>query len=147
MRETPVAIKEFFPNSLASREDKQVLPLPGEEGRTFREALRSFRREGELMARFRGVKGIVSWRDTLEENGTAYLAMDYVPGETLMRRMRRTGAVFSQREALDLMGPILRAVDAMHQQYVLHRDISPENLNLKARRHSHSYRLRRCPGI
>ena len=129
--ETPVAIKEFFPNSLASREDKQVLPLPGEEGRAFREALRSFRREGELMARFRGVKGIVSWRDTLEENGTAYLVMDYVPGETLMRRMRRTGTVFSQREALDLMGPILRAVDAMHQQHVLHRDISPENLILK----------------
>lgn len=129
--ETPVAIKEFFPSSLAGRENKQVLPLPGEEGRTFREALRSFRREGELMARFRGVKGIVSWRDTLEENGTAYLVMDYVPGETLMRRMRRTGAVFSQREALDLMGPILRAVDAMHQQHVLHRDISPENLILK----------------
>lgn len=129
--EIPVAIKEFFPSSLAGRKDKQVLPLPGEEGRTFREALRSFRREGELMARFRTVEGIVSWRDFLEENGTAYLVMDYVPGETLMRHMRRTGAVFSQQEALDLMGPILRAVDTMHRQHVLHRDISPENLILK----------------
>lgn len=129
--EIPVAIKEFFPSSLAGRKEKQVLPLSGEEGRSFREALRAFRREGELMARFRAVEGIVSWRDFLEENSTAYLVMDYVPGETLMRHMRRTGAVFSQQKALELMAPILRAVDTMHQHHVLHRDISPENLILK----------------
>lgn len=130
VEEIPVAIKEFFPASLAQRENKQVCPLPGEEGRTFRDAMRAFRREGELMAQFRGMEGVVSQRDFVEENGTSYLVMDYVPGETLMHSMRRTGRVYSQKEALELMRPILRAVDAMHQKHILHRDISPENLIL-----------------
>ena len=47
------------------------------------------------MARFRDVSGIVSWRDFLEENDTAYLVMDYLPGETLIRHMRRTGTDLS----------------------------------------------------
>lgn len=131
LEERPVAMKEFFPVGLSEREGKQICPLPGEEGRAFREALRAFRRESELMARFRDAQGIVSWQGFAEENGTAYLIMDYVPGETLMQHLRRTGTVFSQQEALELMGPILRAVDGMHQKHVLHRDISPENLILK----------------
>lgn len=129
-QEQRVAIKEFYPQTLAQRRDKQVQALPGEEGRAFREALRSFRQESELMARFRGVPGIVAWRDFVEENGTAYLVMDYLPGETLMRHMRRTGAAFTQGQALALMRPVLLAVDAMHQKQVLHRDVSPENLML-----------------
>lgn len=131
LEERPVAIKEFFPVELSGREGKEICPLPGEEGRAFREALRAFHRESELMARFRDARGIVSWQGFAEENGTAYLIMDYVPGETLMQHLRRTGTVFSQQEALDLMLPILRAVDGMHRQHVLHRDISPENLILK----------------
>ena len=130
VQEQRVAVKEFFPQTLAQRTGKQVRPLPGEEGRIFREALRSFRRESELMARFRGVEGIVGWRSFLEENDTAYLVMDYLPGETLMRHMRRTGTTYPQQEALALMRPILLAVDAMHRRQVLHRDISPENLIL-----------------
>ena len=130
VQEQRVAVKEFFPQTLAQRTGKQVRPLPGEEGRIFREALRSFRRESELMAGFRGVEGIVGWRSFLEENDTAYLVMDYLPGETLMRHMRRTGATYPQQEALALMRPILLAVDAMHRRQVLHRDISPENLIL-----------------
>ena len=130
VQEQRVAVKEFFPQTLAQRDGRQIRPLPGEDGRAFRDALRSFRRESELMARFRDVSGIVSWRDFLEENDTAYLVMDYLPGETLIRHMRRTGTTYPQQEALALMRPILLAVDAMHHQQVLHRDISPENLIL-----------------
>ena len=129
--ERVTAIKEFFPASLASREGLEVAALPGEEGRYFREALRSFRKEADLLSRFADVPGIVSYRDYVTENGTAYLVMDYIEGTNLRRYMRETGKTFTQEEALGLMRPILLAVDAMHQKNVLHRDISPENLILK----------------
>ena len=129
--ERVTAIKEFFPASLASRESLEVAALPGEEGRYFREALRSFRREAELLSRFVDVPGIVRYRDYVTENGTAYLVMDYIEGTNLRRYMRETGKTFSQDEALELMKPILLAVEAMHGKGVLHRDISPENLILK----------------
>ena len=129
--ERVTAIKEFFPASLASRESLEVAALPGEEGRYFREALRSFRKEADLLSRFVDVPGIVRYRDYVTENGTAYLVMDYIEGTNLRRYMRETGKTFSQDEALELMKPILLAVEAMHGKGVLHRDISPENLILK----------------
>ena len=129
--ERVTAIKEFFPASLASREGLEVAALPGEEGRYFREALRSFRKEADLLSRFVDVPGIVRYRDYVMENGTAYLVMDYIEGTNLRRYMRETGKTFTQEEALGLMHPILLAVDAMHRKNVLHRDISPENLILK----------------
>ena len=129
--ERVTAIKEFFPASLAGREGLEVAALPGEEGRYFREALRSFRKEADLLSRFADVPGIVRYRDYVTENGTAYLVMDYIEGTNLRRYMRETGKTFTQEEALGLMRPILLAVDAMHRKNVLHRDISPENLILK----------------
>ena len=126
--EQVTAIKEFFPASLASREGLEVAALPGEEGRYFREALRSFHKEADLLSRFADVPGIVRYRDYVMENGTAYLVMDYIEGTNLRRYMRETGKTFTQEEALGLMRPILLAVDAMHRKNVLHRDISPENL-------------------
>ena len=129
--ERVTAIKEFFPSSLASREGLEVAALPGEEGRYFREALRSFHKEADLLSRFADVPGIVRYRDYVMENGTAYLVMDYIEGTNLRRYMRETGKTFTQEEALGLMRPILLAVDAMHRKNVLHRDISPENLILK----------------
>ena len=129
-KEERIAVKEFFPVSLARRAGDQVEALPGEEGRSFREALRSFRREASLLARFSGTGGIVGYRDFVEENGTAYLVMDYVEGPNLRLQMRRMGAPFSQEKAMELMRPILLAVEEMHSRQVLHRDISPENLIL-----------------
>ena len=128
--EIPVAVKEFFPVSLAERDGEQVRALPQEEGRVFREALRSFRREADLMARFCGVEGLAGYRDFVEENGTAYLVMDYIEGSTLKQYMKETCRTFSQQEAQRLMAPVLRAVETMHAGQVLHRDISPENLIL-----------------
>ena len=129
--EKPVAIKEFFPVSLAERREEKVIALPGKDGRYFREALRSFRKEADLLSRFGGVEGIVRYLDYVQENETAYLVMEYVEGENLKQKMRRMEQPFSQEEALALLYPILLAVDTMHRQNVLHRDISPENLILK----------------
>ena len=82
-KEQPVAVKEFFPAALAVREGLRVAARPGEEGRYFREALRGFRREADLLSRFAGLKGIVSFRELTEENGTLYLVMDFVAGMTV----------------------------------------------------------------
>lgn len=57
--------------------------------------------------------------------------MEYVEGVNLKEHMRRMEGPFSEQKTLELMYPILLAVDAMHRKNVLHRDISPENLILK----------------
>ena len=130
VKEERAAVKEFFPPSLARRNGEMAEALPGEEGRYFREGVRSFRREAALLARFSHVPGIVRYRDFVEENGTAYLVMDYVDGPNLKLQMSRMEGPFSQEKALELMEPILMAVEQMHSCHVIHRDVSPENLIL-----------------
>ena len=130
-REQPVAVKEFFPAGLAGREGLRAVAAPGEEGRCLREALRSFRREAELLARMSDTAGIIPYRDFLEENGTSYLVTDYAAGMNVRQYMSWKGVPFPEAQALSLMGPVLEAVERMHERGILHRDISPENLILK----------------
>ena len=123
-----LAVKEFFPARMAERRGMEVVPEEDADEEDYQRARESFRREAELLARFVGTEGIVTYRDYLEENGTAYLVMDYVEGPNLKQALRERGKPFTQEEALELMKPILLAVDAMHRKWVIHRDISPENL-------------------
>ena len=126
--ESLLAVKEFFPAGMAQRKGAEVVPEEDADEEDYQRARESFRREAELLARFAGTEGIVTYRDYLEENGTAYLVMDYVEGPNLKQALRERGRPFNQEEALELMKPILLAVDAMHRKWVIHRDISPENL-------------------
>ncbi|MCD7856523.1 MAG: protein kinase, partial [Clostridiales bacterium] len=103
------AVKEFFPFSLSEREGENVVPFPGEEGRDFRKALRSFRKEGELLSRVKSIDGIVNYLDFVDEYGTSYLVMEYVEGQNLKQYMRQQEKNFTQEEALTLMRPILLA--------------------------------------
>ena len=128
--EETVAVKEFFPVSYAERVGQDVTALPGEDGRYFREALGSFRKEARILSGFTDVENVIRYRDYVMENKTAYLITDYVRGIDLGQYMKITGKTFSQEEVLDLMHPILMAVDTLHSRHVLHRDVSPENLIL-----------------
>ena len=128
-RRSLLAVKEFFPAGMAAAQGgMEVVPEEDADEEDYQRARESFRREAELLARFVGTEGIVTYRDYLEENGTAYLVMDYVEGPNLKQALRERGRPFTQEEALELMKPILLAVDAMHRKWVIHRDISPENL-------------------
>ena len=130
VQEQQVAVKEFFPAELARREEEQVLPLSPEQETAFRKAMEGFRQEAYLLSQAKDIPGIVPFRDCFSENGTCYLIMDYVPGISLARCLRKPDARFSQEEALQRMLPVLAAVSEMHQRGILHRDISPENLIL-----------------
>jgi serine/threonine protein kinase len=66
---------------------------------------------------------------------TAYMAMDYIEGQTLAAYIRQTsaqGKIPSPREILSLFTSISRAVDYAHQKGMIHRDIKPANILLDA---------------
>jgi serine/threonine-protein kinase len=72
---------------------------------------------------------IVKLKDVGEAAGVAYLAMEYVTGGTLYRRITQ-GTPIDPGEAAHLVEQVARAIDYSHRHGVLHRDLKPSNILL-----------------
>jgi peptidoglycan hydrolase-like protein with peptidoglycan-binding domain len=127
-----VAIKEYLPPALAVRQDgATVLPRSPREADDFTWGRTRFVEEGRTLAGLQKSPAIVRVYDFLEVNGTAYIVMELVHGETLEQRLKRTGPL--SPAAIDrLLWPLLDGLTRVHATGFLHRDIKPANILLDA---------------
>ncbi|KGN40071.1 hypothetical protein N801_16630, partial [Knoellia aerolata DSM 18566] len=88
-----------------------------------------FHREARSAARL-SHPGIVAVYDQGEDDGHMFLAMEYVPGQTLREVLDAEGAL-TPRAALDIMLPVLEALAVAHRGGIIHRDVKPENVILR----------------
>ncbi|MGW9627298.1 serine/threonine-protein kinase [Microbacterium sp. NPDC055521] len=72
-------------------------------------------------------EGIASVFDYGEENGSAFLVMELVPGEALSTILERDGALGADK-TLDIVAQTAAALQAAHAAGLVHRDIKPGNL-------------------
>jgi serine/threonine-protein kinase len=72
-------------------------------------------------------EGIASVFDYGEENGSAFLVMELVPGEALSTILEREGSL-STDKTLDIVAQTAAALQAAHAAGLVHRDIKPGNL-------------------
>ncbi|CAN7464823.1 Stk1 family PASTA domain-containing Ser/Thr kinase [Knoellia sp. LjRoot47] len=94
------------------------------------ESFRSrFHREARSAARL-SHPGVVAVFDQGEDAGRMFLAMEYVPGQTLREVIRAEGSL-TPRAAIDIMLPVLDALAAAHRAGIIHRDVKPENVILR----------------
>ncbi len=125
-----VAIKEYLPTALAVRQDG-VTVVPRSQGAAADLAwgLDRFVTEGRTLAALHRAPGIVKVHDYLQANGTAYLVMELVDGETLLDLINRRGPL--DAAAIDrILTPLLDGLEQVHQAGFLHRDIKPANILL-----------------
>lgn len=88
-----------------------------------------FKREARSAARL-SHPNVVSVFDQGEDDGHMFLAMEYVPGQTLREVMKAEGPL-TPRATLDIMAPVLQALGAAHRGGIIHRDVKPENIILR----------------
>ncbi|WP_218916389.1 serine/threonine-protein kinase, partial [Calidithermus chliarophilus] len=122
-----VAVKEFFPDG-SVRQVTQLVPPTRLGAGGFHEARQRFIEEARTLARF-DHPGIVRVFDVFEENGTAYLVMEFLRGETLGKRIERLGRL-GEREVQDIAFRVADALSVVHKAGLLHRDIKPDNVFL-----------------
>jgi serine/threonine protein kinase len=125
-----VAIKEYLPSALAMRQDgATVLPRTTKLADDFGWGRERFVSEGRTLATLHRTPAIVHVFDFLETNGTAYIVMELLSGETLEDRLKRVGKVNSE-EIDKIVWPLLDGLQQVHDAGFLHRDIKPANILL-----------------
>ena len=127
-----VAIKEFFPLGIAQRVHAQspaVEVMLPEKADFFARGVERFLSEAKSVAAFTEEEGIVDVLDYFQENGTAYIVMEYLEGKTLRELVAANGK-FPADRLIALTLPVMQSLRAMHAQGMIHRDISPDNLML-----------------
>jgi len=111
----PVALKILHPHSVA---DATVVAR--------------FRREAEACSQLRNPHTVTIYDFDQTEDGTLYLAMELVRGESLQELQHRDGVIEASR-ALCILDQVAEALAEAHDRGIVHRDMKPENIMVERR--------------
>ena len=125
----PYAMKEFFMKGVNLRDGETVTVSVPDNKTTFESQKEKLKKEACRLHQLHN-SHIVHVHDLFEERGTVYYVMDYIEGESLSDRLKRTGKPLSEEEALDILRQVLDALSVVHGQspQLLHLDIKPANI-------------------
>lgn len=122
------AVKEYLPSMLAVRDgDRTVAPRSPQDAEPYALGLRFFVDEGRLLSQLRH-PSLVHVYGAWEENGTAYMAMDLVPGRNLHDTLRARWKAPREATLRAYLDALLGAIEVLHRAGLQHRDISPASI-------------------
>ena len=105
-----------------------AIKLMHRESASDSDQLERFRREARAVAQL-SHPHIVTVIDAGDEDGTPYIVLEYVAGETLKAHIRRAGPIDIPK-AIAYTIEIARALGAAHERHIVHRDVKPQNVLL-----------------
>lgn len=129
-----IAIKEYYPKDYVQRNTSVSADLSiisGEKKMIYEQGKKRFLKEAAIMTKFVGEPGLVTVKDCFEENNTAYIIMEYLEGITLKEYIKQAGKMPSEK-VFTAMKPLMQSLSLIHQNGLIHRDISPDNIMLVA---------------
>ena len=94
--------------------------------------LQRFLREAKAASRFDHPNSVAVFDFGIEPDGTAYIVMEYLRGESLDDLIQREGTLSAPR-CVAIMSQVLAALSEAHDAGIVHRDMKPENIMLVSR--------------
>ncbi|NBC15590.1 MAG: SUMF1/EgtB/PvdO family nonheme iron enzyme [Gammaproteobacteria bacterium] len=129
-----LVIKEFLPSELAHRDrDGQVRPISEDTRELFDWARSRFLQEAKNLwelaqpDRHPNIVRVIRYG---EENGTAYMFMDFEQGRPLSKILEEQGRLTAE-QLTAILEPLLDGLERVHAKGILHRDIKPENILIR----------------
>jgi serine/threonine protein kinase len=128
-----LAIKEYFPSIISTRSHDRltVTPISSKSSKDLEYGLQKFYEEGQALLRFKDHPNVVTMVEFFYANGTGYIVMHYIKGQTFKEHLLNAGGRISFAEALQPLTPVMRALEDLHAANILHRDVSPDNIYLE----------------
>ncbi len=105
---------------------KEMVPYPGTPGTVLPQLREQFRQEAQLLAGLRH-PNLVRVSDHFEEDGNAYLVMDFVNGKQLDEIIAEKGRL-AEGEVLGWARQVMEGLAYCHEHGVIHRDVKPQNV-------------------
>ncbi len=93
------------------------------------EFLVRFRNEAASTGRIRHENVVTIYESGQSDNGSPYIAMEYLEGETLRDTLKTRGAL-PIAEVVEIIQQVARGLSAAHKLGIIHRDLKPENIFL-----------------
>jgi serine/threonine protein kinase len=125
-----VAIKEYKPEKLTSRQGAIVKPVDQASVILFQRGRALFMEEAKLLSTLKH-PNIVRVLSFFLANDTAYLVMNFDYGTTLGNWLKNPDNLVDDPFLLDVFQPVMRCIKNMHHRGLLHLDIKPDNILLR----------------
>ena len=127
-----VAIKEYFPVGVSIRSPHSIRVTAvssQEKTEGFRKGCDEFQAEARRLAAIDS-PNIVKVRDYFRENGTSYIVMNFVAGNSLTKEVADCGGRMPWQRVVNLFKPLILELDKLHKAHLIHRDIKPDNIKV-----------------
>lgn len=125
-----VAIKEYFPRQLSSRNEGNVTVTVSDtvNQQRFQSGLQQFLAEARSIASLKDVRGVVQIFNFFEENGTGYIIMEFLEGMDVKEILKQRGEKMDYEWSRRVILTVLHTLREVHNRGILHRDIAPDNI-------------------
>jgi len=126
-----VTIKEYFPSDFAARTStSDAAPRSQDCASDYRWGLDRFIEEAQTLAKFTHPNIVRVYR-YFRANNTAYMVLHFEEGQSLKSWLKGLGRAPRQKELDAIVAPLLDALELIHKQDFLHRDIAPDNIIIR----------------
>jgi len=125
-----VAIKELCPRSCCERDENGIdIKIPSKDSYLLYENYeKNFSQEAMFLTRLRQHPNLVTTYDYFMDNNTWYHVIELLNGITLREYMYMREKAITETEAIFIMTEILKALSCLHQQNIIHMDVSSKNI-------------------
>ena len=132
--ERVVAIKEFFVQGYMYRDNSNSTSISisttsgASEEEYYRINREKFEKEAKIIASLDDLPGIVKVYDFFYENETVYMVLEYLNGINFKEYTRKKGGRLPYKEVLSKTMAVMKSLQRLHENGIIHRDISPDNI-------------------
>lgn len=130
-----VRIQEYFPDALVLRgDDQHTVIVKSDCNIAFKSCMSDFVDLMEQLFRMKDFSSIMRVWDIEYQNNTVYAVLEYVDGAPLRYFLEKRRLMLTWDETMEIMRPVMKTVEALHNEGIIHRGISIDTIWLGANR-------------